>query len=288
MQSSSSRRIVSRPFSGSIRMTLVLCAAAMSIGWSHATIRHVSWATVDFFPPDLERQVRKHHRRFDAGIKRGVESPPSWRAGQPGVLDKALDAQVQLCAEALRKPVPLGDLVEELGVLAVRVADANDPLAVVHTDPREPRYSGDFQRYADTMVARVRLVYYGPDAELRGPDDMAAMIRRTMDRSGSLYPYVGMEFFRTGKLQSWRDFDDRSIAFGVTAVSLSRGLTDLANLSAFIWRQGGGFVPPPRPTPEGHVGATITIRALEGGFPNRKTSAGNPAMSGTGLVLPPP
>ncbi len=67
---------------------------------------------------------------------------------------------------ALRKPVPLADLVEELGVLAVRVLDANDPLAVTHDDSLEPTYAGAYQAYVDSVRGRLRLVYYGQDRQL--------------------------------------------------------------------------------------------------------------------------
>ena len=120
---------------------LALIAAFACIGWGGNTARHVAWTAVDFFPPDFARQVRKNEKRFDAGIKRGLAAPPAWRAGPPGNLSQALDAQIRRCAADLRKPVPLEDLVEEIGLLAVFVLDANDPLAVVHDDSREAEYS---------------------------------------------------------------------------------------------------------------------------------------------------
>ena len=125
---------------------LMLLAAIASIGWGGATARHVAGTAVDFFPPDFARQVRKHHKRFDAGIARGLAAPPAWRAGPPGSLPQALDAQVRRCAADLRKPVPLEDLVEEVGVLAVLVLYANDPLAVVHDDEKPDKA---FEMYND-------------------------------------------------------------------------------------------------------------------------------------------
>ncbi len=95
-------------------LVLVLLAAASSIGWSARTTRHLAWSAVAFFPPDLARQIRLHHRRFDAGIKRGLASPPAWRAAQPGRLSEALVASANQCAQGLGRPVPLEDLVEEL------------------------------------------------------------------------------------------------------------------------------------------------------------------------------
>jgi hypothetical protein len=269
-------------------VVVALVAAAVSIGWSDTTTRWAAWSAVEFFPPDLARHVRKNHRRFEAGLSRGLQAPPSWRAGPPGKLREALEAQAIHCAEALLEPVPLDDLVEELGVLAVLALDANDPLAVSHGDPREPQYAAEYWRYVDDIRGRVRLVYYGRDPRLAG-DGPAATVHAAITRSDALYPYIGDEFFRTGSLRSWRTFDDRSVAFGVAAVSLSRGLTDVANLAQYVWMRGGGRLPPPRPTPSGHVGPTVTlVPELEGGFPGRDRPGGAPALPRSELVLPPP
>ncbi len=268
---------------------LALIAAVVCIGWSGATVRHVAWTAVDFFPPDFARQVRKHHKRYDAGIARGLGAPPAWRAGPPGSLTDALDSQIRRCAADLRKPVPLEDLVEEAGVLAVLVLDANDPLAVVHDDQREAEYSNAYRSYVDSILERVRLVYYGQDGALIRGGAYENTIAQAVARSRSLYPFVGDEFYRTGELRDWRTLDDRSVTFGVAGVSLSRGLTDLANLVSFVWRRGGGQIPTPRPTPLGHVGPTITTSPLGGGFPERnKPGRGAPAMPKSRITLPRP
>jgi len=271
-----------------LRVTLVALAAMFSIGWSGSTTRWVAWNAVGFFPPDLKRLVRLHQRRFEAGIQRGLVAPPAWRAAAPGKLEAALEGQVLHCSAALRKPVPLPDLVEELGVLAVRVLDANDPLAVAHSDALEPTYAGSYQAFVDSMRGRLRLVYYGQDRQLVYGQRVDGSIGAILDRSRTLYPFLGAEFYRTGSLRNWRELDDRSVAFGVAGVSLSRGLTDLANFAAYVWNSGGGFVPTPLPTPTGHVGPTVT-RTLGGGFPNRdERERGAPVMPESKLVLPPP
>ncbi len=272
----------------SLRVAATAAAALVSIGWSGATTRWVAWNAVGFFPPDLMRQVRANERRFEAGIERGLASPPAWRAATPGKLEVALEAQVLHCAAALREPVPLADLVEELGVLAVRVADANDPLAVAHDDALEPSYAGHYQAFVDSVRPRLRLVYYGQDRDLVHGHRVDGAIAAIIDRSRSLYPFLGDEFYRTGRLRSWSEIDDRSVAFGVAGVALSRALTDLANFAAYVWRSGGGQVPAPLPTPTGHVGPTV-ILSLGGGFPDRERPArGEPVMPPGKLVLPPP
>lgn len=270
------------------RATAVAITAMVCVGWSGSTTRWVAWNAVGFFPPDLKRQVREHEHRFEAGIRRGLSSPPAWRAATPGKLDAALQGQLLHCSASLRKPVPLADLVEELGVLAVRVLDANDPLAVAHNDTLEPTYAGSYQAYVDSVRDRLRLVYYGEDRRLVRERQLNGAIGVILERSRSLYPFLGEEFYRTGGLRNWRELDDRSVAFGVAGVSLSRGLTDLANFAAYVWGSGGGFVPTPLPTPTGHVGPTVT-RTLAGGFPDRKEpDRGSPIMPESKLILPPP
>ncbi len=272
-----------------VALLLVLLAAGSSIGWSARTTRHLAWSAVEFLPPDLARQVRLHHRRFDAGIKKGLAAPPAWRAAQPGSLFQAFEASVNQCVEGLGRPIPLADLVEELGVLAVRVIDANDPLAVVHNDPREVRYAQGYQQYVDSILGRVRLVYYGPNSELANSGDFGAVIELAFERARELYPFVGEEFYRTGRLRNWKTFDDQSVTFGVAGVSLSRALTDFANIGSRVWAGGGGFVPAPRPTPRGHRGPTVTLAPrLGSGFEGQDKSKRGPSAMGAGsLVLPP-
>jgi hypothetical protein len=271
------------------RVAVLVCVlAALNLGWSDTTVRRVAWSAVEFFPPDLRRHVRRHHDRYDAGIARGLKAPPSWRAAAPGSLREALESHVHHCAGALRRPVPLADLVEEIGVLAVRVLDASDPLAVEHEDPEEPRYAAFYLQYVDSIQNRVRLVYYGQDRGLIYDHDVRSAVITALERSSVLYPYVGEEFFRTGDLRDWHTFDDRSVAFGVAAISLSWGLTDLTNFTSYVWHYGGGLVPTPVPTPQGHVGPTITL-PLDGGFPGRdRPGRGAPALPPSTIELPPP
>lgn len=267
---------------------LAVVAAHLCIGWSGPTVHHVAWTAVDFFPIDLADQIRRHDDRFNAGIRRGLAAPPAWRAGPPGSLTRALEAHVQSCVVDLRKPVPLADLVEEIGVLAVLVLDVNDPLAAIHDDPLEASYSAAYQSYVTSILDKLRLVYYGQNHDLIYDGAVAATIDSAFVRSGSLYPFIGEEFYRTGELRDWRVLDDRSVTFGVAGVSLSRALTDLANIVTYVWRQGGGRVPTPRPTPLGHVGPTIT-RSLGGGFRGQGAEGkGAPAMPRSSVQLPSP
>jgi len=274
-----------------IRVSALIVLALLNLGWSSETLSRVAWTSVSFLPPDLATEIRENHRRFDAGIRKGYEAPKDWRMGPPGHLHEALVQTALSCRKDLRKPIPLETLVEELGLLSVLTLQANDPLAVADGDPREAGYSSSYQRYVAGILDRARLVYYGWNPILnRGKAGVSSLADAAFARSREYYPLIGQEFYRTGSLRNWRDFDDRSIAFGVAGVSLSRGMTDFINLCRWIWMSGGGLVPTPRPTPVGHRGPVIVpAPKLENGFEDlKKGSRGAPAMPKTQLSLPPP
>ncbi len=258
----------------------------LAAGWDGPVVREVAWRAVEFFPGDLARQVRRHHKRYEAGIQAGFRLPPAWRAGPPGRLPAALEHQANSCRESLLKPEPLARLVERLGTLAVLVCDANDPLAVADGDPAEAGYAPGWQRYGRSVLGRVRLVYYGQDSLLLERDALDGFVNGIFERSRQLYPFVGEEFLRGGALRNWREIDDRSVAFGVAGVSLSHAMTDLANLATWVWVSGGGARPTPRPTPTGHRGPTITV-LLEGGLPERdRPKRGAPAIPPSRIRIP--
>ncbi len=274
-----------------LRLCALVALALVNLGWSSETISRVAWTSVSFLPQDLAEEVRENHRRFDAGIRKGSEAPEDWRTGTPGHLEEALVQTALSCRRDLRRPVPLGDLVEELGILSVLAVQANDPLAVADGDPREPHYAESYQHYAFSILDRARVVYYGWDPVLnRGEVGVSSLAAAAFARSRKYYPLIGQEFYRTGSLRNWRELDDRSIAFGVAGVSLSRGMTDFVNLCRWIWRSGGGLVPTPRPTPVGHHGPVIVpAPRLDKGFEDlKKGHRGAPAMPKTSLSLPPP
>ncbi len=267
---------------------VALAAAAPAVAWTPAVARAVAWRAVQFFPPDLAAQVKKNHRAFDRGIAEGLASLRGENGRLAVALAPSLEERVRLCVLDLRKPVPLVQLVEELGRLGVWAANANDPLATGSGDPREPSYRVGYERYVETILPRVEMVYYGQDPRIVRRGDVDLFVRGIVERSRSWYPAIGEEFYRTGRLRDWRTFDDRSVAFGVAGVALSHALTDFANLAAYIWGAGGGLVPTPLPTPRGHVGPTITV-GLSGGFPERRhRQSGAPAMPTSRIKLPPP
>ena len=58
-----------------------------------------------------------------------------------------------------------------------------------------------------------------------------------------LYPYVGLEYDRIGGPYGRERFDDRSTAFGLSAIAFSQAVTDLAIVLRHVWIEAGGYDP---------------------------------------------
>lgn len=115
--------------------------------------------------------------------------------------------------------------------------DANFPLNAGAGDPREGSYFEDFARYVDSARHRFVLVERSPRLRLLEAEDFFALFTNALKRSREFYPAVGREYrriqFGVGRLQ----FDDRSTAFAVAALSYHHAVADTREvLLAFRYR----------------------------------------------------
>src|SRR5690606_26320159 len=78
---------------------------------------------------------------------------------------------------------------------------------------------------------------------LASPADVDRLIADGLARGRAAYPGIGAEYRRIGFGPGIRNFDDRSSAFGIAALSYSGAVTDAARLFRYIWIAAGGADP---------------------------------------------
>lgn len=104
--------------------------------------------------------------------------------------------------------------------------DANFPLNAGASDLNEGRYFVDFARYVDSARPRIVLVERSSQLHLLEAEDFLALFAKALQRSREFYPAVAREYRRiqygVGRLQ----FDDRSTAFAVAALSYHHAVAD--------------------------------------------------------------
>lgn len=226
---------------------LGLLAAAPAEGWSPATQAVIAEEAAALAPRDLARQIAKHKKQLEAG----VVAPFSDRdAGAhmededgTGSLARTISAEVEATIAAIRDHRTFAEVVQRLGMVSHYVADANNPLNTSAADGQEGRYFRDYLRYVDSALPRFPLTFFGLEPGLERAADVSPLIRRTLSRSRTYYPMIGLEYRRVGYAAGEGVFDDRSTAFGVSSLAFSHAVTDVAQVFRYIWLKAGGADP---------------------------------------------
>src|SRR5215203_748823 len=215
-----------------------------ALAWTPTTQVTIAREAARLSPPDLARQIDKHRRAFEEGVKSPFSDTDAGRHMKnpdgAGELDKVAQSAVDSAVQAIRGHQPFEEIVRRLGVVSHYVADANNPLATSGADGEEGRYFVDYLRYAETAEPRFPLVFYGLQPGLDGRRDVSTLISAALRRGRGIYPVIGREYRRIGFSSGIGRFDDRSTAFGVASVAFSHAVTDVTLVLRCIWIAAGG------------------------------------------------
>ncbi|MEA2491249.1 MAG: hypothetical protein QOH21_3041 [Acidobacteriota bacterium] len=216
---------------------ILLFLPLSAYGWTAAADARIATKGAALAPPDLRMLIE----RFDGDYRRGIERARQEESNgthRERELRQRLERETTSIATSIRKGDPMATIVERLGGLSHLVADANNPFQVRDDDGRLNASQDDYERYFERRMPKFPTVFYGLAPNFR----LTAYLDKTFARSAKFYPLVGEEYFRGGSRHSSAEFDDRSTAFAIAAVSYSRAVTDLVNLYYFIWKEAGGDV----------------------------------------------
>lgn len=226
-------------------LSIALALVAPPCGaWTSGSQESIAELAARIAPPDFYQQIERHHRSYLEGVvaplRYGTPIYHEKNASGSGRLDEVIQTEVLRTISYIVGHRPFADIVYQAGIVSHYVADANNPLNTAESDALEGQYFDDFARYMEAVEPRLQPVFYGLDTRLVGPDELDRFVRETLERGRALYPLVGQEYRRVGRLPGWLYFDDRSTAFGVAAVSYSRAVSDVALVLRYIWIEAGG------------------------------------------------
>lgn len=198
-------------------------------GWTLAGDRRIAAAGAKLGPPDLLLLIKKFNKDYARGIEHAASAEP--RDAHGADLAARIESQSDKVIGMFKANSSMAGTIEQLGVLAHLVGDANNPF---HVGKTHDASHADFERYFETRMTKFPLVYYGREKNFRMP----LFLERTIGRTAKLAPLVN-DAYAGGDSQT---FDDHSTAFGVASLCYSHAVTDTANLFAYIWKESGGYV----------------------------------------------
>ncbi|HVT01944.1 MAG TPA: hypothetical protein VHL58_01055 [Thermoanaerobaculia bacterium] len=213
------------------------------LAWTPAADQRIARKSAQLAPPDLKLLLDRYRADYARGLQRaeadeGSEQHQYFVLSRKGQLKTAILSSVDRSITIVQKQEPMASFAEELGVLSHLVADANTPFHTADDDPRLAGLHDDYEGYFESRMLKFPTVFYGLEQNVLP----SSLIERTMARSARFYPLLSEEYFRSGESHTSSEFDDRSTAFGIAAVSYSHSVTDLVNLYYYIWKQVGGDV----------------------------------------------
>src|SRR5687767_3085804 len=223
-----------------------LCASAPAAAWTPEVQLAIAGEAGRLAPPDLARQIERHVKLYRRGVVEAFRDHDAARHFKnpdgSGALDRVIVEEAARAVALIEAHRPFADVVYQLGRVAHFVADANNPLNASQ-EPREERYFSDYLYYMESARPRFAPVFYGVNRRLDRAPDLGGLAADAIARGRALYPLVGKEYQRVGRVSGRALFDDKSTAFGVAALSYSRALSDAANALRFVWLRSGGADP---------------------------------------------
>ncbi len=209
--------------------------AGPALGWTPESEIAIAERAAQFAPRDLQRQIEKYPQQLRAGVRAAIENPAVGRS-----LADTLATEVERAVDAIRSHKPFPEVIQRLGQVTHYVALANDALAVGSSDPQEARYARDYSHYVESARPRFAATFYGDGRRVEAPAELDGMIRRAFDRGRSYYPMIGNEYRRIDFGEGRRLFDDRSTAYGLSALAFSHSISDTIGVLRYIWLRAGG------------------------------------------------
>lgn len=238
-----------RPSSVRARLALTLICALLlggtepAFAWTAAARRRMVEDASRLVPPALQRLLKRHRKEVAKGLTpRGTEAAEGHfqHADGNGQLVEKTVVAIRAAFDALNAEEPMRRVAGRLGLVAHLVADLNNPLASEASDPREKLYAEDFARYVEGILPKVRVTLEGRVPEGTDAESLHLWGMEAVARARRLYAPIGRSYWVEGKLVESRTFDERSIPFGIGALSYARAVNDIALAWMMIWGQGGG------------------------------------------------
>jgi hypothetical protein len=217
------------------RFLFLLLIPLTANAWTRTSDHQIGNRAAQLAPRDLRLVIFRFHRQYIAGIDRALaeEGTDIHRAH----LQERIEMETKTVVASIRANQPMAQIAFRLGMLAHLLGDANNPFHM-HTDEELEPSHADFERYFERRMERFPTVFYGLDPRFV----LRQYLDRTFARTATLAPLMSEEYFRNGQRRTSIEFDDRSTAFGVASICYSHAVSDLVNLSYYIWREAGGDV----------------------------------------------
>ena len=227
---------------GVVVILLAVLAGPATSAFTPKSRAEITSKAILLMPDSLQRQLERHAERlYRAALPRpDGQRPPGAEPLDLDAASRALDERIARVVHAVDSQLPMGEVAARLGEVAQLVQDLCLTTHIGPFDPRHARFHRDYARFVESRLPRIRIVFHGfRDAELAA-GDIDGFARRLAREARHDYPAVVRSYFPEGRDRLPQDFDDRSVAFAVASLEVSRAVTATARAWLFAWHRAHG------------------------------------------------
>ncbi|HNQ78168.1 MAG TPA: hypothetical protein PK747_08770 [Acidobacteriota bacterium] len=223
-----------------LRAFLVLSIVLLSTGafaYGEKTTEKMVDSAVWLAPPSLKGLLTAFRKDTLSGVRETLDT----QSGKQDVdLCLALEEEMALLPKLASKQSSFEQIAFHFGKVAALVFLLDDPFRN-NEDSRVKEISSDYKEYMERKVAKHILTFEGyasPAFEIP--------VSGYFEKRKAAFPrYVESVlfcYFPSGERVSSKTFDDRSNAFGVSQIVLSKSVSDAAKVWLHVWKSMDGDV----------------------------------------------
>ncbi|OGF66418.1 MAG: hypothetical protein A2Y62_15870 [Candidatus Fischerbacteria bacterium RBG_13_37_8] len=136
--------------------------------------------------------------------------------------------------------VPFHIIAREFGYIVHYVTDLNNPFHTAEKDSVAVQCEKEFSSFMTNYLDKFPFVFYGYSSKSLEKNDIEEFSQSIVDRSSKLRKVL-LKTMHNGKaVASARKFDEKSLVFGVAAVSYQHSISNTAQLWLHIWKNAHG------------------------------------------------
>jgi len=136
--------------------------------------------------------------------------------------------------------VPFNIIAREFGYIAHYVTDLNNPLHSAGQDVKSKLCQREFNKFMINNLEKFPFVFYGYSSKNLEKNDIYAFTDSIVERSSMLREQLLEKMYNGGKVIPAEKFDEKSIVFGVAAISFQHSVSNTAQLWYHIWKNAHG------------------------------------------------
>lgn len=136
--------------------------------------------------------------------------------------------------------VPFNVIAREFGYIAHYITDLNNPLHTSKRDNVSKLCEIEFNKFIISNLDKFPFVFYGYSSKHLENNDINGFVNSIVQRSSILRERLMEKMHADGKVVPADKFDEKSVVFGVSAISYQHSISNIVQLWMHIWKTAHG------------------------------------------------